>query len=238
MKKMMLSALMLLTANVSATDAYKYKNLGFSADGRYYAFIESVIQDGSGYPSATGQVIDVAQNRTVKFRTVVLDNESSKESDAFERVRQELQLNRFGIDGRNPGRSLWVRLDTDLSEPVKNIMFSSNYYVDGGASAVWPKIKLDITEQEAPRSGEPCYGNESKMITLSMTDVESNTSRDLQVDSRVPASRACSWAYQMRQVIEFKGSIAAVVRYNTFGFEGPDYRHMVVTSANAVTERN
>ena len=57
--------------------------------------------------------------------------------------------------------------------------------------------------------------------------------RELQADTRLPESRQCAYGYQVRQILSYKGSVAAVIRYNGPGFEGPDYNHLVVTGAKA-----
>lgn len=231
----MMAALLILSSSAFATDAYTYKNLGFSADGRYYAFVESVIGDGSGFPIARGQVIDVVRNRTVVMKQAFIEDEKATEKTAIGKVTAEMNLRHYGIDGRNLGEPLWIRLETDLSLPVRQAVFSPNYYVEGGSSSVWPKLQLDITEHDAPTEKDQCFSQEpSKMITLSLTNLQDNLRRDLQIDSRAPSNRKCSWGYQLRQVLTYRGSIAAVLRYETFGFEGPDYNHMVVTGDNAV----
>lgn len=235
MKKLIVSTLLMLSQAVFATDANSYKNLGFSADGRYYAFVQSVIQDGSGFPSAMGQVIDVARNQTVEYKHVVIQDDMATEKSAVDQVLAQINARHYGIDGRNMGDTLWVRLETDLSPATRQAEFSNVYNVEGGSSSVWPKLRLNITERAAPKPEQECFGGEdSRMITLSLTDLQSNSRRDLQVDNRVPASRQCAWGYQLRQVLSYKGSVVASVRYLTFGFEGPDYNYMVVTGANAI----
>jgi hypothetical protein len=163
-----------------------------------------------------------------------LQNENATVKQALDQVLAQMRLGRYGIDGRHPGKTLWVRMQTDLSPAAQSALFSTSYGVDGGASSVWPKFQLDITERQAPVK-EECFGaQDAKMITLSLTSVENNARRDLQVDNNVPAARRCSWGYQVRQVLEYRGSIAAILRYETFGFEGPDYTHMAVTGSNAL----
>lgn len=235
MKNLMIAVLMMLSASAFATDAYSYKNLGFSADGRYFAFVESVVQDGSGFPSARGQVIDVAANRTVVAKRVVLQNESATEKQALNKVMSAMNLPAYGIDGRNKGETLWVRMQTDLTPAASPALFSTNYWVDGGASSVSPKFELHAIELPAPVNQEECFGGEpAKMLKLTLLNLTAGSRADLQVDTNVPAMRKCSWGYQVRQVIKYKASIAAVLRYETFGFEGPDYSHMAVTGANAL----
>lgn len=236
MKKLMFAALMMFAHSALAADAYTFKNLGFSADGRYYAFVQSVVQDGSGFPSAGGQIVEVASNRAVVLKNVVVQDDTAPEKKAVDQVIAAMNLSRFGIDGRHLGQTLWVRLNTDHSQAAKQAEFSLDYGVNGGASSVWPRYSLELTEVPAQLPNDACFGMESQAVQMSakLTDIENGAQRELQSASDTPASRKCASNYQIRQVIKFGRSIVGVLRYETLGFEGPDYNHMVITGANAV----
>ena len=45
-----------------AGDAASFRSLGFSGNGKYYAFLEFGTQDGSGFAYADVSVVDVAKN--------------------------------------------------------------------------------------------------------------------------------------------------------------------------------
>lgn len=63
MKKLLALALISLATTAVAGDAAKLNHLGFSADGKNYAFMESGIHDGMGNAYARIRFIDLAGNK-------------------------------------------------------------------------------------------------------------------------------------------------------------------------------
>ncbi|MDC0713778.1 DUF2259 domain-containing protein [Stigmatella sp. ncwal1] len=238
--KKLVKALIIALATVGAshaawaTDAKNFRNLGFSADGRHFAFAESVVQDPSGFPWAAAYVVDVAQNRLVQTEKILIEVENRSEEKALQQVIAKLNLSKYGIDQKRLGKTLWIRMPTDLGAPEMKPLFSLDYGVMGGANTVSPQFQLEVTELDPAVPNTECEGYGHKMVAVSLANLGDDTRVDLQRDTNVPRSRECSWAYQPRQVIEHKGSIVVVLRYETFGFEGPDYNHMVVTAQRAL----
>lgn len=214
-----------------ATDAYNFHNYGFSADSRYYGFVQSVQQDGSGYHQAKAYVVDVAANRLVATQTILLDDFGS-EKEAIKEVLKRVNFAKYGITGKIGGRTLWMRMPTDLSAPNLNPLFSTNYWVDGGASSVTPKFQLQLTESAAP-VGNDCYLENPTKLTLTLAR-DGGSPVEIQRDVQLPKSRSCVNRYQPRQVIEHNGAMVVVVRYESQGFEGPDYNYMVITNSEAL----
>ncbi len=235
---LLMGLLVLAGSSAQAADANRVRNLGFSKDGIYYAFIESVVQDGSGYPAARGFVVEVGKNKLVKYERVVIQDDSKPEKAAIDEVIKKLGLSNYRIDGKNLGNTLWVRLPTDLSAADLALRFSTNYWVDGGASTLSPKYQLQVSEVEEPMK-ESCFGMPSALLSveLAKTNGEGTVSRTvLQKDTRLPKSRNCAHSYQPRQVIENNGAIVVIVRYSTIGFEGPDWEHIAVTASGVLSK--
>ncbi len=217
--------------NVQAADAFDFKSLGFSKDGRYYAFVESVIQGGSGYPAARAMVVDVEKNLAVEYDFTVIEEENGPLDEAVRQALGNVHLSKYGIDGKQNGTTLWVRLPTDLDQPNLKPLFSTAYGVDGGASGVWPKYRLHVSE--SPKNPKACLGNGASLLTVRLANLEKSAKlKLLQKDQSLPESRACALNYQPRQIIMNGDAIVVVVRFESFGFEGPDYQHMVVTAKN------
>ena len=232
------SALVALSASASfAADAMEYKTLGFSKDGRYFAFVETVIQDGSGFPEATATVVDVRQNKLLKFERAVIQDENGDLKKALKQAIDKINPGQYGIDSKIKGETLWIRMPTDLSPVDLSPRFSTYYGVDGGASAVWPRLRLDVSEKAAGNF-EECYEFEGAYLKVTLHNESQDGVRDLvlQEDKKLPKSRQCSSAYQPRQIIEYKGAIVVVIRSQSPGFEGPDYNHMVVTHGTALKQ--
>lgn len=225
-----LIALLALTFgfNALAADAYEFRNLGFSSDGRYFAFVEYVVHDGAGFPGAYGHVVDVASNSWVRSGSVTIEDESATLDDAISQAVAKLNLSHYGIRASRQGEALWVRANTDLSED-KVANFVRDYIVDGGASSAWPHMRIAVSETPDQSGQHECYGMGNNLLKVTMESEAWSSPLVLQNDARLPKSRACAWNYGIRQVIAYKRSIVTVIRYLTQGFEGPDYNNMVVT---------
>ena len=232
------SALIALSASASfAADAMEYKTLGFSKDGRYFAFVETVMQDGSGFPEATATVVDVRQNKLLRFERAVIQDENGDIKKALKQAIDKVNPAQYGIDAKIKGETLWIRMPTDLSAPELSPRFSTYYGVEGGASTVWPRLRVDVSEKAAGNV-EACYGFEGALLKVTLHNESQDGERHtvLQEDSKLPKSRECSSSYQPRQIIEYKGAIVVVIRHQSPGFEGPDYNHMIVTHGTALKQ--
>jgi predicted secreted protein len=241
--KYLLSALLLLAAPFAhAGDASEFKPLGFSADGRYYAFAQSGSFDGSGAAYAEVSVVDVAKNDLVASKKIRFDDGNEENlgtpEKALDLAIKGARLARFGIkEGRNLGRDLLVRLPTDLSSYTSNT-FSVDYWAEGGASATLPRYDVKIATKPARSDnaeGEYCasIGFEPALLTLSVEGRADSSTQGfralLQQDSRLPKSRGCATSYSVQRVTILGDNLVVALYYSTPGFEGPDVRSMVVT---------
>ena len=74
-----------------------------------------------------------------------------------------------------------------------------------------------------------------KGLTLTLTDERDGSTRNLNADTRIPASRGCPQFYRIEKVVvpprtgNFPDVIAVILRYATVGFEGADGKLMAVT---------
>ncbi len=245
---LMFLGLTLSTSLSFAGDESYSKILGFSKDGNHFAYMQSGVQDGSGFFWAEIDVIDVANNKLLK--RVYEDSEKylpmddsftpAQEKQFIENLIKRADLNRYGINQSIKGNTVLNRPYTDLSD-YKNTIFSFEYWAQGGASTSVRTYKLDIQEHPAPveAHNEWCqeefyYG--SNMMTVNLTtnhslydDQYTPEVTTLQKDNRAPASRSCAWGYKPSQVINYKNALVVLVNYQTIGFEGPNYRFTAVT---------
>jgi predicted secreted protein len=231
---------LLLSVLTFAGDASSYQNLGFSPDGKYFAFAQMGIGDGSGFPYAEAGVIDVASNKFVAKKLVILESQGDEISgtpeQALQKAVQQLNLARFKIlPGKNLGTDLLVRLPTDYSQSGSPI-FSFDFWAEGGATMTVPKyeVLLNTKSAEDLTEGKWCtefLGNAPQMFQLSIMGKEGTSGKTqiLQDDASMPKSRGCVINYDVRRVSTFKGGIVVVVGYSRVGFEGPDLRSLVVT---------
>lgn len=247
-RNLILSALITLSSAVSfAGDASDSTILGFSKDGSHFAFMQTGVQDGSGFFWTQIDVIEVASNKLVKRvyedseKYLPIDEEitPAQEKQFIDMMKRRADLDRYGIDQAIKGNTVLNRPLTDFSS-YNNTVFSVEYWAQGGASSMVKTYKLDIKESKAPveKHNEWCqddfYG--SYMITVNLTtnhslydDQYTPNVTTLQKDTRVPASRACAWGYKPTQIINYKNALVVLVNYQTVGFEGPNYRFIAVT---------
>ncbi len=243
MMKYIATALLSLAAvSAQAGDASTYQTLGFSKDGKYFAFAETGTQDGSGFHYANVAVVDVAKNKFAAAKNVVLEGEGDESTgspeEALTKAVAELKLGRFGITrGANLGQELLVRLPTDYSTYSGNT-FSIDYWAEGGASTTVPKydVVIETSAGEDTSEGKWCSefrGSAPELLKLSVVGKEGNGTEGfaqlLQQDKSLPKSRSCAGSYGVQRVIKKGNSLVIVLSFSEPGFEGPDVRHMVVT---------
>jgi len=112
-----------------SADAFHRNIIGFSADGRWFAFEQFGSQDGSGFPEATLFVLDTAKDRWAKSTPIraELEDENKSEYHALDIVRARgariLRQKRI----KYPGHLLASKPLTSNPEPVHSITFQTAY---------------------------------------------------------------------------------------------------------------
>ena len=104
-RSLLLTCLAFSSAAFAGDDA-TFKSLGWSPDSTRYAFAQYGYLDGSGFPYASGHVIDASSNRYVRHGTaeVVLQNAERKDTDALAQLLSGMHgpLQAARIDARQP----------------------------------------------------------------------------------------------------------------------------------------
>lgn len=214
----------------SAGDRALLDVIGYSPDGRYFAFEEFGIQDGSGFPYANIYVIDIetdgwAPGTPVRVR---LDDESASLSDVRQEARAEAEAALAGI--KTPV-DLWAVVgDGERDAGAKTIDFGRPGYEPGAVLDAW---RLDL-ETFGAQATEPCkdwFGEVplGYALTLSGPDGERLVHRD----ERIPRSRGCPFDYRIYAIVapmdapDLEAAVAILSIYPG-GFEGPDRRFLAV----------
>ncbi len=221
-----------LSASTFAGDASTATALGFSSDGKSFAYIEYGYQDGSGFPYAAVKFLDVAKNTyAAPTVSVVKENESAN----ARQVRYEAllkarpALSKLGISKGNIGELLASRKLTDLSsESTSKVRFSRHPIIRGLTST---EFELSL-EEKAARSTRCVMGESPVMMKLTLKNVSSSKSIELQNDTALPMSRGCVKGYRIQDVIaREEGDREVIVLLNIFttGFEGDDSRTIAVS---------
>jgi len=220
--------------NTYAGDLSTLHVIGFSNDGRYMAFEEYGTQDGSGYPFATIHIIDTTKNAYAAPKIdVMVEDEMGAESTARNRVavKAAKKLKQFRIVRGNTGRLILSHPLTDLTfegEAGKKADTLVKFAEDVGPYHREGDYELLLTPVKVTPKDCTDYGYDIFMLELKLTNnAGEGTSKFLQKDVSLPASRGCVMSYRIQDIYIYKGIIAVFMSFDTPGFEGPDTRFMV-----------
>jgi predicted secreted protein len=221
----------LMAAPAIAGDRALIDYIGYSEDGRFFAFEEFGIQDGSGFPYSTIFIVDLPADNWVTgspYR-VRLDTEDAELSDARDQVSELAEPQLDELDVYEAAFPLFVNADGDpRSNTGHEAVFGDPGY---GLGEVMTESKLTLetfplvsTEDCEGLSGEPALGFALK---LDGTEIY----RD---EGTLPQTRGCTLGYKIYAIVapaewtQAPGGKLAVIGSYPFGFEGPDRRFIVV----------
>jgi predicted secreted protein len=224
----------LLTAfAASAGDVAEMRPIGFSSDGRFFAFEQFGEQDGSGYAYAEVQVIDTQTDTYVPGTPVsvlirregVSVGEARRESLA--QAKTILDARKIGDD---PGHLVALTPIGELTDRPRELRYQAqpSFYISEGIH------RLSLEEFDA-EGEELCRSMDVKVqgFALSMAaDAKPDERREVYRDTKVPKSRNCPSAYVIGGVVTpAYGSPAphmVMVQVVSLGFEGNDLRWLAV----------
>ncbi len=230
--------LILIPASVFAGDFAELEFIGVSENGKYTAFEEYGVQDGSGDTYSNIYFVDVEKNiyaaSPVKIM-VRFDKGNVETTRAKARKSAAADLKKFGIIERNTGRLVAARLLTDSAfefSPYKDggktqtIGFKNRVYsmaFEGDYEVILNPVKVE---------GKQDYLETSVYkLDLTLKNNIKNTLKILQKDKSLPETRGLPAAYSVQRIYLYEDKIIVFISIFTSGFEGPDMRYMVVTGS-------
>ena len=227
-------ATILLMAPAQAGDRALIDYLGYSEDGRYFAFEEYGVQDGSGFPYANLYIVDLPADAWVTgspYR-IVLQSEDDEVEDAREAAYEqaEAKLDELGIGG---GVDVAAHHGDGEGGDAQSLTYGRPGYGLGEPQDVH-ELELETFAAESPEFDcEALIGDPALGFALFLDGEELH--RD---EGDLPRSRACPMGYRIHAVVmppvwlwEVEAPVAVIATY-PFGFEGPDRRFLVVPLAN------
>ena len=199
-----------------AAEASHLELIGFSASGAYVAFDQFGVNDGRGTPYIYTSFVSVKNNRLeAELKTEVeVDGVTMAQLRAKAKMQIAAAMTKYGILAGNQGRFIGV------TPPHMYTTISEFFALDR-------TYGLSIAAKTLPDPQGLC--NQAPQLLIVKLEVSGKT-RDLQRDTRLPASRACAYGYELRSAHLYGRSLAVFVSYETLGFEGADSRWMVVTA--------
>ena len=170
--------------------------IGYSEDGRYFAYETFGVSDGSGAPYASIYVLDVANDKWVEDTPVESnfgEEEHSTALPAQMQVRQKAAPILAKLDIRYPWRELAsVTAGQQVSDPHE--MKFKRYT---NISNLWT-VKLTEFDLDA---AQECSG-ETRGFALAVAKGDEPLT-EVYRDKRLPQSRYCPASYKLARVIDF-----------------------------------
>jgi predicted secreted protein len=208
--------------------------IGFSADGRHFAFEEYGVQDGSGFPYANIYVLDLRADAWVRGTPVRvrLDDEAAALATARAAAATQAAgvLDALGID--TPADLVAINGDGELTDGA-TLAFGRPGFTPNTVEGVY-RLRLDTFPAAAPTPCADYSGTEPLGLALTLTGPDS--AREIFRDTTLPASRGCPVAYRLYGVVAPQHATppaahVAIIATYPFGFEGPDRRFIAIPLA-------
>lgn len=223
---------LLMTAPAMAGDRALADFIGFSENGRYFAFEEYGVQDGSGFPYSTIYVIDLNQDAWVPGSPYRYRAED--ETETLARARNEAatmaagKIAELGIT--EPADVIALNGDGEISDGL-TMEFAQPGYFPGETLDKFT-LTLEVFDAETPEDCSQYTGEPGKGYALTITGPSGD--HELHRDQGVlPKSRGCITTYRLYAVVTPQYASpqqTGVVIISTYpvGFEGPDRRFIAL----------
>ncbi len=212
----------------------EFRNLGFSPDGRHFAFMEHGVQDGSGFPFANVFVIDLNRDAWMGPPVRVLIRQEAEDARAAMRRALRLarpMLERAGIDSLLTGRELFHAPPTEGTGPAITATFTIRRWQVND-----PHRRYELRLSTFPLPGGDCAPDMvegARGFALDVRPGQTGRYVRLHADSRIPPSRHCPVAYAIDRVIHHllpRGAprTVIIIRFAYPAFEGFDERYLAI----------
>ena len=231
------SLLLLSAAPALAGDAANFDPIGFSEDGRYFAYEEYGIQDGSGFPYDTIYVVDLIADKWVGTPARVrLDDENATLTAARQQAMAKARAMLDKSSPVLPAEYLLHNANGEVAPNGTDVQFGT---YGNGLGDVLGTFSLSLSTFDST-SSEPCasYGMEGPVLGFALTLAdEAGNSAEIYRDTSVPASRGCVSDYRIHAILSpfpagmSASPMVAVIGVYSLGFEGPDRRFVTVPVA-------
>ncbi len=226
-----------MSANLLAADAAERVFLGFSADGRYFAFEQFGVQDGSGFPYSDIFVIDAdadAWHAGTPVR-VMLQDDGANVAAARRKAAELARPVMTALKIEEPGIVLASQSSYQNGSDPQRLAFHKSYVpTEAVENDDVTTVELEEIVLPGPSkcpAGDLPYVGFALRIKLSGAQAFTSVHRD----AEIPASRVCPLRYSLSDIVGFRPTIdgpirlLALVSVFSYGFEGMDRRFVAVT---------
>jgi predicted secreted protein len=215
----------------SAGDTASLNVLGYSPDGKVFAFEEYGVSDGAGFPYSNIYFIDIIEDKFLPDTPIRVHME---EEGPLGKVRDMARSKAAALTAKylladNPGVIVAYNPPSEIdSDPGK-----IRYYRYVSAPPHDYTDTLVLKEKDFPISKD-CAGfaDSYKGFTLRLTEYQGQPmDKVLHDDASVPKSRLCPNEYRIGAVVSSEirdVTPMAMILVGTYGFEGNDRRWIAV----------
>lgn len=223
--------------SVKAADNAERAIIGFSPDGRYFAFEQYGVQDGSGFPYSEIFLVDLDTNDWVKDSPVreILQSETALVRAARAKAAKSAGALLKKFRTAEPGELLASQPPTEASDDRHRLSFDAYYASRSQQPGDAYALRLELVPFAAP---DGCYAEDGKQMgfRLAIAGKGSEAATEIYRDRSIPASRHCPRDYDIADVIAYRSPSAgerhvALIGVYTPGFEGLNRRFLAVPFA-------
>jgi predicted secreted protein len=232
--------LALFASAAFAADAAERNILGFSTDGRYFAFEQFGVQDGSGFPYSEIFIVDLEMDSWLEGTPVRVRLEDETQSlDTARRKAKDEALRYLQVAGIEDNARVLASnsLYQEMADP-RQLIFRTFYTSFGHLEPIDPDddnvISLQLEEIVLP-TPEGCPLGDTPMAGFLLKAKRGREPyQDVHRDTKIPASRVCPLKYSLSDAVVFSTAggqtqrIVVLVNIFSLGFEGPDRRFLAV----------
>jgi predicted secreted protein len=238
----LVSALALFAAATAAhaADGAQSRAIGYSPDGRYFAFEQYGIQDGSGYAYADLFVLDTKANTWAKGTPVHVLNENES-GDIEAALASAAEKAAPMLKDLHVGSSYETLVHMPFTEIVaerRKVRFA-RYYDSMGNGQNYDatgSYVLEVRDVPLPRPAACGEDDGFKIVGVELLLTNQLTGKPVSVskDAAIPKSRYCPHAYDIEAIyapavqgLQVEPLVAIIGVYSR-GFEGSDRRFIAV----------
>ncbi len=232
--------------------------IGYSKDGRYFAFEEFGIQDGSGFAYSSIYILDLKDNNWVvgtPIKTIGGENEEEpfdyqkllKETREKTLKQAKLRLDGLGVNW--PAIALAYNGDGAPNEEGVEVNegHSIKFFIPGlggGARTDIYEISLEIFKTKSALSCFDWFGERPIGFLLKLKNDGDDIVKEVYRDEALSRSRNCPLNYKISAVyipfeigdvpfeaVDLKSAVALISVFSS-GYEGPDRRFIAVSIGN------
>lgn len=217
------------TDNATAATADDIRIIGFSKDGRHFAYETFGTSDGSGAPYASIVIIDLVEDKWAggsPFTSSFGEEGHPTALPAQMQVRKKAAPALAKLDLRYPYRLVaFAPVGQDVADPLE-LKFKLHHNI----SNLWT-VKIEEVDLEGTGRCKD-YPDQMKGVAISVAGGVQPELQEVYRDTRLPASRGCVIGYRIAGVVEApvedSGLSVVLIHTLTRGFEGQDASFMAV----------